>query len=87
MPRPVLHNRHLSDGLHRLANGAIGGMLGLLLTTLAVRYFGCPLWLLWLSVPAGLLCTVLPPSRFTLVEGCAGEVGYEDLDQEPPTNT
>jgi hypothetical protein len=64
MQRPVLHNRYLSDDLHRLANGAIGAMLSLILTTLAVRYLGCPLSLLWLCVPADLLGTVLPPSRF-----------------------
>jgi hypothetical protein len=87
MQRPVLHNRYLSDDLHRLANGAIGGLLCLLLTTSAVRYFGFPLWLLWLSVPVGLVCTVLPPSRFTLVEGCAGGEGYDELDEEPPSDT
>jgi hypothetical protein len=79
MQRRVLHNRLLADWIHRAANGAIGGMVACGLVTAAARLTEAPFWLLWLAVPIGLLCMVPSPKRFTLVEGCAGEMGHDEL--------
>jgi hypothetical protein len=36
---------------------------------------------LWLSIPVGVVFACLA-HRFSILEGCAGDVGYEDLDSE-----
>jgi hypothetical protein len=78
VPRPILHNLNLPNWLHRLANGAIGGLLALA----ALHFFGFPFWLLWIAISVAVGCMVPSPSRFTLVEGCAGDVGYDELDSD-----
>ena len=75
MPRPVLHNRCLPGWIHRLANGAIGGLLAVALVTtfLSVR-------LLWVAIPVVIVRMLADPTKFSLVEGCAGNDGYDELD-------
>lgn len=75
----MLHNRYLPDWLHRAANGIFGSGLSSLVAIAAMRILGAPLWILWLVLPVALLCTVLDPRRFSLVEGCAGDIGYDEL--------
>ncbi len=75
----MLHNRHLPDWVHRIANGAIGGGLCSLAVLAWVRWLGALLWAFWLSLPVAIACWARDPRRFSLVEGCAGEVGYDEL--------
>jgi hypothetical protein len=75
----MLHNRYLPDWIHRLANGAIGGLLASAAACAAVRVVGVPLEAFW-SVPLlAVLCIGINPRRFSLVEGCAGDLGYDEL--------
>ncbi len=81
----MLHNRYLPDWLHRFANGAIGAGLSSLAVVAAVGVLAMPLGTLWFVLPAALVCTALDPRRFSLVEGCAGDLGYDELlDDEQP---
>ena len=84
----MITNRHLPQWLHRLACGAISAALTATIGTTGLRYFDADSWLrtasivlLWLSIPVGVLFACLA-HRFSIVEGCAGDVGYEDLDSE-----
>ena len=80
-----LHNRYLPRWAHRIANGVVASMLLALAgvvgtTTLAPgslpwRVFAVVLY----ASPTGLLASLLNPARFTLVEGIAGEDGYDEL--------
>ncbi len=82
MKRPVLHNRRLPNGLHRLANGVMGSFsVAMILVGLSKLVF-VPAWLFLVCIPIGLLCAYFDPERFTLVEGLAGEDGYDELDKE-----
>jgi len=82
----LLPNCYLPDWLHRLANGAIGAGLSSLAALAGVWVFGVPLWALWFVLPAVFVCAALDPRRFSLVEGCAGDLGYDGLldDGEKP---
>ncbi len=81
----MLHNFYLPDWLHRLANGTIGAGVSSLAALAAVEALGVPLSALWFVLPAALVCTALDPRRFSLVEGCAGDLGYDELlDDEQP---
>jgi len=75
----MLHNRYLPDWLHRVANGAVGGGLSSLPALAIVRVLSAPLWELWFVLPVALICTALDPRRFSLVDGCAGDLGYDEL--------
>jgi len=77
--RTVLHNRYLPDWVHRLTNGVIGGLLSLLALVVAVRALGAPLGVLWVTLPVVACCAAFNPRRFSLVEGCAGDLGYDEL--------
>ena len=63
------------------------------IASVGLRYFDAGSWLhtgsvvlLWLSIPVGVIFACLA-HRFSIVEGCAGEVGYEDLDAEHEDNS
>ena len=75
----MLHNRYLPDWAHRFANGAVGAALTSIAALLAVRVFDAPLGAFWIAVPALLCCAAPDPRRFSLVEGCAGALGYDEL--------
>ena len=84
----MITNRYLPKWLHRLACGAIGTALIATIASGGLRYFNADSWLhtasvalLWLSIPIGGVFACLA-HRFSIVEGCAGEVGYEALDSE-----
>ncbi len=78
----MLHNRHLPGWLHRIANAAIGSALSSLAAVAAMRVLGAPPWALRLVLPVALVCAALDPRRFSLVEGCAGDLGYDELPDD-----
>jgi hypothetical protein len=86
MNRPVLHNMYLPGWIHRFANGAIGGIAGIGAGMVAMRYYSAPVSALWLGALTFAVAAAFDPKRFTLVEGCAGEVGYNELEP-PPSNS
>ena len=51
----------------------------MLAATAIVRVLGMPLRILWGALPVAIACIALDPSRYSLVEGCAGDVGYDEL--------
>jgi hypothetical protein len=75
----VLHNRYLPGWAHRLANGLLGGFQALIALVAVVPLVGAPLGVLWLALPMAVCCMALDPGRFSLVEGCAGDLGYDEL--------
>ena len=79
---------YLPQWLHRVACGVIGAALTVAIASGGLRYFDADSWLhaasgglLWLSIPIGVVLAWLA-HRFSIVEGCAGDVGYEDLDSD-----
>jgi hypothetical protein len=78
----LLPNRYLPDWLHRVANGAAGGAVSSLAAVAIVRLLNVPLWALWFVLPAAIICMAIDPHRFSLVEGCAGDLGYDELRDE-----
>ena len=88
MKRPVLRNRYLPPWLHRIACGVVGMALVATLASAGLRYFSPDSWLhtacgvlLWLSIPVGIILACVA-HRFSIVEGTAGDLGYEDLNTE-----
>jgi hypothetical protein len=77
--RTVLHNRYLPGWVHRLANGILAGLLALMASVAVVRVIGTPLGMLWVALPVAVCGMALDPSWFSLVEGCAGDLGYDEL--------
>jgi hypothetical protein len=82
-----IHNRYLPQWTHRIANGVMEALLLALFAVSGAQFVpaGSPLWkaailLLWLSAPVGLLVSLLDPRKFSLVEGVAGDVGYDELE-------
>jgi len=47
---------------------------------MGVRFLALPLWLLWLSLPLAIVFAMVSPVRCSLVEGCAGDLGYDELN-------
>lgn len=78
---PVIHNRWLPDWLHRLANGIVGAGLAALIACVGVRELGLPLRAFAVVPLAAAVSVAAPPRRFSLVEGCAGVHGYDELDR------
>lgn len=92
--RPFIRNHYLPQWLHRVACGAISAALFATVAIGGLSYFDADSWLraasvilLWLSIPIGIVLACFA-HRFSIVEGCAGDVGYEDLhsdDDDAPT--
>lgn len=78
----MLNNCYLPDWVHRLANGVMAGLLSLLALVVAVGAFGAPPDMLWVAPTLALGALALDPRRFTLVEGCAGDLGHDQLLDE-----
>src|SRR5579884_1720208 len=85
--RPFIRNHYLPFWLHRLACGVFAALM---LALCGMSFIGqsdgswrhlIALSLLILSVPAGIFCACVA-HRFSIVEGLAGDVGYEDLDEK-----
>jgi hypothetical protein len=79
--------RYLPLWLHRAFNGLFAAAL---LAGFGMYWLGEPAgsWrhvvsvcLLWLSVPVGLIFAAIT-RRFSIVEGVAGEVGYEENESD-----
>jgi hypothetical protein len=87
--RPVLHNRYLPKWLHRACNAGFGSMLIATLGTLAVtnllpnalQAVGLRI-VVTSTVAMGLVLLIVDPNRFSTVEGCAGDLGYDELTDE-----
>ena len=84
----MINNRRLPQWLHRLACGTISAALTATIASVGLHYFDVGSWLrtaslvlLWLSTPVGAVFACVA-GRFSIVEGCAGDVGYEDLDSK-----
>jgi hypothetical protein len=81
-------NRYLPQWLHRVACGVMGAAISAAIAVGGLRYFETDSWLrtaavvlLWASIPIGVLFACFA-HRFSIVEGCAGDVGYDDLDSD-----
>ena len=83
----MIRNRHLPRWLHRVACGLFGAAV---LVFLGSYWWSQPsgswrhvisLCLLALSIPVGVVLACAA-HRFSIVEGLAGDVGYDDLDTE-----
>jgi hypothetical protein len=68
--------------------GAVGAAVVAAIASAGLRYFHAGSWLhtasdvlLWLSIPIGIILACVA-HRFSIVEGSAGALGYEDLDAE-----
>ena len=82
----MIRNRYLPQALHRIACGAIGAAITATVASAGLRYLQPDSWLhsasrilLWLSIPVGVTLACVA-HRFSIVEGCAGDAGHEDLD-------
>ena len=82
----MITNRFLPQWLHRLACGVIATVIAVAIASAGIRYAHLESWLhtasgvlLWLSIPIGVVFARLS-HRFSMVEGCAGGEGYDDLE-------
>jgi hypothetical protein len=80
-----IHNRYLPLWVHRVCNGFLGAVASATLASVGMSRFApdhllhqLSVILLYLSLPIGVLLAVVA-RRWSIVEGCAGEVGYDDL--------
>jgi hypothetical protein len=82
----MIHNHYLPLWLHRICNGVFGAAL---LVGFGSIWFGEPAggWrhtlsrcLIWSGIPAGVILALVA-KRFSIVEGVAGEVGYEEIPE------
>ncbi len=85
--RPFIRNHYLPQWLQRIA---CGGFAAVVLALLGLNWLSQPsgswrhnasLCLLISSVPVGTVFACVA-HRFSIVEGLAGDVGYEDLDEK-----
>jgi hypothetical protein len=80
-----LHNRCLTQWVHRIANGVMASLLLAFAGACGTTTLACDSlpWkvsvVLLYASPTGMLASLLNPSKFTLVEGIAGEDGYDEL--------
>lgn len=44
-----------------------------------VRFLGVPMGVLWCAMLVAIGVMAVDPRRFSLVEGCAGDLGYDEL--------
>jgi hypothetical protein len=86
--RPFVRNHYLPLWLHRICNGIFPAVILLGLGSIwftepagTWRHF-ISLCLMWGSIPVGVIFACLT-HRFSVVEGTAGDAGYENLDEKP----
>ena len=84
----MITNRYLPLWLHRVACGIITAGFLAAIASGGLRYAESDSYLhiasrllFWLSIPIGLVAACVA-HRFSIVEGCAGDVGYEELDSD-----
>jgi ABC-type dipeptide/oligopeptide/nickel transport system permease component len=82
----ALHNRYLPLWLHRVCNGIFGITISATVACLGLSRFPPGHWLyrlsfilLWLSIPIGILLAMIA-QRFSIVEGVAGDFGYDEME-------
>jgi len=82
----MITNRYLPQWLHRIVCGVVGAAIIATIASIGLRHFDGDSWLhaasrvlFWLSIPIGVVLACVA-HRFSIVEGCAGDVGYDDLD-------
>lgn len=81
-----LHNRYLPQWVHRIANGVMASLLLALAGAWGTTALTCHSlsWkvslVLFYASPIGLPASLLSPNKFTLVEGIAGEDGYDEQE-------
>jgi hypothetical protein len=89
--RPFIRNHYLPQWLHRITCGAFAAAC---LALLGSNSVGEPsdswrhivsLALIIASIPVGIVCACVA-HRFSIVEGLAGDAGYEDLDENRDEN-
>ena len=82
----MIHNRYLPQWLHRVCNGVLGAVL---LISIGSIWLGEPAesWrhfvshcLIWASIPVAIILALVA-RRFSIVQGVAGEDGYDELDE------
>jgi hypothetical protein len=78
----LLHNRYLPVWLHRFLNGSIAGFLSFLVLLFIVHVLQTSFALLLGVVLAFIGGFWMNPSRYSFVEGCAGDLGYDELLDE-----
>ena len=84
----MIHNRHLPRSLHRFCN-AVLGFFGVATASLWLNACLPPRFQTIGLIAAGILtvaatCTlaIVNPKRFSVVEGIAGEAGYDELTED-----
>ncbi|MFB3895047.1 MAG: hypothetical protein ACE14V_01975 [bacterium] len=87
-----IHNCYLPEWLHRLCNGIYSSVLCFTIATAGLVYcqsykllYILSLCLYYLTIPVGILAAIFV-NRFSIVEGCAGEDGYDELISEDGEN-
>jgi hypothetical protein len=85
----VFHNRRLPEWLHRLCNAALGFFLAGTVFLCIDVYLIPPAFqmaglftAIVLTVLTTLALVIVNPKRFSIVEGIAGDVGYNDLPED-----
>jgi len=85
--RPFIRNHYLPQWLHRITCGGFGAVV---LALLGLNWLSQPsgswrhilsLCFFALSIPVGIVLACVA-HHFSIVEGMAGDVGYEDLDEK-----
>ena len=80
-----IHNRFLPQWVHRIANGVMASLGFAFVGAFGASHLASDsfLWKVCLALlyasPMGLLASCADPAKFTLVEGVAGEDGYDEL--------
>ena len=89
----MIRNRYLPQPLHRITCGVMGAAITATIACAGLRYLeSCSWWhtaskvLLWFSIPIGILLSCIA-HRFSIVEGCAGDAGYEHLERNHESKT
>ena len=85
----MINNCYLPNILHRVFNAIAAIAICVFVAIVGMNYFyeipwilKAAKWLLYLSPLIGILCAVLNPLKFSIVEGLAGDAGYDELDVE-----
>lgn len=89
----MIRNRYLPQLVHRVACGVMGTSVTATIACVGLRYLEWDSWwhtaakaLLWSSVPVGIFLAYIA-NRFSIVEGCAGDAGYDDLETNQESKT
>lgn len=84
-----IHNRVVSDKVHRIFNGIFGAVVFFAAGAAGLEYFGdnpilrvIALCLVWLAIPFGIVMLFVNPKKISLVEGhTSPDVAYDELTE------